>query len=114
MTRSVSGKHANLDDYVDLLKRQMEEGGEDGGPDLELCDRVAASGLDLPSYISHCNAHLLEAGTTHPAVASVYLDVNRFVKLLTSLTWSSLVHLKLTSNLFLLSLPYSLYAASGT
>jgi hypothetical protein len=77
VSRTVAGEHCDLRSYVALLERQMERGGDDGGPDLELCERVEASGLSKEDYISNCNAHLLPPGTAkNPAVASVYLDVN--------------------------------------
>jgi hypothetical protein len=79
VSRTVSGKHADLTDYVKLLQKQMEEGGEDGGPDLELCARVEASGLTLQEYISHCNAHLLPPGMSRPSTSTVYCDINRQV-----------------------------------
>ena len=76
-TRAVSGEAANIDTYVELLKEQMESGGEDGGPDLELCRRVEASGLTLEDYIHCCNAHQLPAGEAKKAKSTVYADVNR-------------------------------------
>jgi hypothetical protein len=79
VARTVSGKHADLTDYVKLLQKQMEEGGEGGGPDVELCARVEASGLTPSEYISHCNAHLLPPGKSRPSSGTVYCDINRQV-----------------------------------
>ena len=77
--RSVSGEDADLSSFVSLLERQMCEGGKNGGPDEELCKRVEASGLSTEEYISHCNAHLLPAGTTRHATKTIYTDLNRSV-----------------------------------
>ena len=77
VARTVCGARAQIDDYIALLQRQMESGAEDGGPDLDLCQRVQDSGLDLRSYITNCNAHILPKGTTsHPAVTAIYADIN--------------------------------------
>jgi hypothetical protein len=74
--RTVCGKHANMDGYVDLLKKQMETGGADGGPDLDLCDRVEASGLGVHGYATHINPHLVPRGESFPANSALYLDLN--------------------------------------
>jgi hypothetical protein len=79
VSRTVSGKNADLTDYVKLLQKQMSEGGEDGGPDLDLCARVEASGLTPSEYVSHCNAHLLPPGSSRPSTSTVYCDINRQV-----------------------------------
>jgi hypothetical protein len=74
--RTVCGKEADVKSYVDLLKMQMESGAADGGPDLELCERVRASGLSLEGYVTGCNSHLLKNGLSKPAVCAVYADIN--------------------------------------
>lgn len=76
MYRTVCGQHADIQSYVDLLKMQMETGGVDGGPDLELCERVQASGLGVEGYVIGCNAHLLTGGISQPAINCVYCDIN--------------------------------------
>jgi hypothetical protein len=65
-----------MDGYVDLLKKQMETGGADGGPDLDLCDRVEASGLGVHGYATHINPHLVPRGESFPANSALYLDLN--------------------------------------
>lgn len=78
VARTACGRLADVDSYVELLKRQLEEGGEEGGPDQELRERIAASGLSLREYVTHCNAHLgLPKGKTREAVSAVYADINR-------------------------------------
>jgi hypothetical protein len=75
----VCGQQADVSNYVELLRGQMEHGAADGsgGPDLDLCDRVQRSGLSLEEYVSHCNAHLLPPGKSRPAVATLCADINR-------------------------------------
>jgi len=81
--RTVSGSQADISNYVDLLRGQMEHGAPDGsgGPDLDLCDRVKRSGLTLEEYVTHCNAHLLPPGMAMAALYTLCLDINRCVVL---------------------------------
>ena len=79
VSRTISGNEADFSSYLELLKMQMETGGEDGGPDQELCDRVQASGLDLEGYARGCNAHLVTDGRSQPAINTVYCDINRYI-----------------------------------
>lgn len=75
-SRLVCGEDADLSSYISLLRRQMESGSDNGGPDIELCQRVEESGLSLEEYISHCNPHLVPPGCSLPATKTIYADIN--------------------------------------
>lgn len=112
VARTVCGTNADVASYVDLLEKQMDTGGEDGGPDVDLCQRVRASGLGLADYVTHCNAHLLPADggiQSKPATTAVYADINRQVCFSSSSSSSSRV-VESTHSVFF---SFSLYAASG-
>jgi hypothetical protein len=78
VTRSVCAPLDCMQSYVNLTQQQLDSGGGPAGsgePDLELLDRIKASGCaTLEDYLANCNAHL-GVQNSKPARYCAYFDM---------------------------------------